>query len=448
MSIIHGDIHLEDLVGGGIKKDYNVIENVGATELGDKKLKMIGKLRFANSDKIRTGAELIADYKSMGVNPEKKLPLLGDTMTKDDAIVNFIELRELNVDIAKPDMSIVGNRALDYFMESERLKTKNEQGKSQYDMWKNLNTRKRLYEDTYSLKKGVLAYEGVYNPDEKQKEKIFGRLLDRHIRGGLQMSVNAVNQFKASVAKWLYNRFKATSVIDFSAGWGGRMLGAMSLDLDYIGVDTNTSIRPQYTQIMKTYQPYTKSKTSIYFQKGEDFNFSKFNYDCVLTSPPYIADGLSKTGKTKQIEDYIGMPEYDTDGFYLSFLKPTIFRAFINLKSGGVLLLNTNQKNYEGLIKRGIVPECSQQIKYPTRARAGEKKRIDTGKSSVPYGEFIYVWTNNSSTSKKFKTLNKDIVVGKNINVAPLTSTGTLEQSARELRTIKNRLISVRRKDE
>ena len=446
MSIIHGDIHLEDLVGGGITKPYNVVEPVSAAELKGKTIQMIGKLRFPNSGEERNATELKEDYKSVGVNIDKKLPLLGDTMSKDDGIVNFIELRELNVDIAKPDMSIVGNRALDFYMESQRLKTKNEQGKSQHDMWQNLNTRKRLYEDTYSLKKGVLAYEGVYNPDEKRKENIFGRLLDRHIRGGLQMSVNAVNQFKPSVAKWLYSRFKATSVIDFSAGWGGRMLGAMSLDIPYVGVDTNTSIRPQYEQIMKVYQPYTKSKTSIYFQKGEDFNFSQFTYDCVLTSPPYIADGISKTGKTKQIEDYEGMPDYDTDAFYEAFLKPTIFRAFINLQNGGVLLLNTNQKNYEGLIKRGIIPECQSQIVYPTRARAGEKKRLDTGVSQREYKEFIYVWTNNPNTAQKFKTLNKSIVVGKNTNVAPLTSTGTLDKSAADIRTIKNRLIRVRRK--
>ena len=446
MSIIHGDIHLEDLVGGGITKPYNVVEPVSAAELKGKTIQMIGKLRFPNSDKKRNAAELAADYKSVGVPLDKKLPLLGDTMSKDDGIVNFIELRDLNTDKPKPDMSIVGNKALDFYMEGQRLKTKNEQGKSQHEMWQNLNTRKRLYEDTYALKKGVLAAEGVYRPDELRKENIFGRLLDRHIRGGLQMSVNAVNQFKPSVAKWLYSRFKATSVIDFSAGWGGRMLGAMSLDIPYVGVDTNTSIRPQYEQIMKVYQPYTKSKTSIYFQKGEDFNFSQFTYDCVLTSPPYIADGLSKTGKTKQIEDYEGMPDYDTDAFYEAFLKPTIFRAFINLQRGGVFLLNTNQKNYLGLIKRGIIPECQLQIVYPTRARAGEKKRLDTGVSEREYKEFIYVWFNNPKTSQKFKTLNKGIVVGRNTNVAPLTSTGTLDKTPAELRTIKNRLIRVRRK--
>ena len=445
MSIIHGDVHLEDLLGGGITKPYNVVETVGASELGDKKLQMIGKLRFPNSDKERTEAENKLDYKSVGVPIDKKIPLLGDKKTINDGIVNFIELRQLKTDGQNPDMSIVGNLALDYYMESERLKTKNEQGKSQYTMWNNLNTRKRLYEDTYSLKKGVLAHEGVYKPSEKTKEQIFGRLIDRHIRGGLQMSVNAVNQFKPSVAKWCYHRFKATSVMDFSAGWGGRMLGAMSLDIPYVGVDTNTSIRPQYEKILKAYEPYTKSTTSIYFQKGEDFNFSQFDYDCVLTSPPYIADGVSRSGKTKQIEDYEGMPDYDTDGFYNTFLRPTIFRAYMGMKNGGVFLLNTNQKNYEGLIKRGIISKCSTQIKYPTRARAGEKKRLDTGVSQKAYGEYIYVWSKNNKTTTQFKTLNKGIVVGKNTNVSPLTSTGTLDKTATELNSIKNKLIKDRR---
>lgn len=445
MSIIHGDVHLEDLLGGGITKDYNVVETVKAAELGDKKIQMIGKLRFPNSDKVRTEAENKKDYALVGVSTDKKMPLLVDKKTISDGIVNFIELRQLDVDTEQPTKAITGNLALDYYMEGERLKTKNEQGKSQYTMWSNLNTRKRLYEDTYSLKKGVLAHEGFYKPSEKRKEKIFGRLTDRHIRGGLQMSVNAVNQFKPAVAKWLYSRFKATSVIDFSAGWGGRMLGAMALDIPYIGIDTNVSIRTQYEKIIKAYQPYTKSKVSIYFQKGESFNFSKFNYDCVLTSPPYIADGLSRTGKTKQIEDYAGMPDYDTEGFYNDFLRPTMFRAFINLKNGGVFLLNTNQKNYEGLIQRGIISTSDRQIRYPTKARAGEQKRIQTGVSQKPYGEYIYVWLKNKKNIAEFKKLNKVIVVGKNTNVQPLQFTGTLDKTDAELTTIKNKFIRQRR---
>lgn len=448
MSIIHGDIDLYDIEGGGITKEYNKLEDVGASELGSRKVKMIGKLRFSNSDKERTTEQNKADYKSVGVNPDKTLPLLKDTMSPNDAVINFIELRLYNPEKSadKPDLSIVGNKALDYYMENERLKTKNEQGRSQYDMWSNLNTRKRLYEDTYALKKGVLVYENVWKQGEGKPENIFGRLNDRHIRGGLQMSVNAVNQFKASVAKWLYSKFKVNSVIDFSAGWGGRMLGAMSLDLPYVGVDTNTSIKPNYKQIMEAFKPYTKSKTSIYFQKGEDFDFSKFDYDCILTSPPYIADGLSKTGRTKQIEDYKGMPEYDTEGFYRTFLAPTIYRAFVNMKMGGIFFLNTNSKNYEGLVGRGIIPKAHQSIKYPTRARAGEKKRLDTGKSQKAYGEFIYVYRKNPATLEQFKRLNKGVPnQPKGTNVAPLTSTGTLTKTNAELKTFVNKLISDKR---
>jgi hypothetical protein len=445
MSIIHGDIHLEDIVGAGFNKPYGVIEKVSAAELEGRKVDMIGKLQFPKSSEERTNSQNILDYKSVGVSTNKKIPLLRDKMTLDDAIVNFIELRLEDEDKPKLGLTIVGNKALDYFMESQRLKTKNEQGKSQYEMWNNLNTRKRLYEDTYALKKGVLAAEGVWKPNESKKDNIFGRLNDRHIRGGLQMSVNAVNQFKPYVAKWLYSKYNVKSVMDFSAGWGGRMLGAMSLDIDYVGVDTNKSIRPQYIEIMKTFQPYTKSTTSIYFQKGEDFNFSKFNYDCVLTSPPYIADGISRGGKTKQIEDYIGMPDYDTEGFYNGFLRPTIFRAYMGMDTGGVFLLNTNEKNYLGLIKRGIIPECIEQIKYPTRARAGEKKRIDTGKSETRYGEYIYVYFKNPKTIQKFRKLNKSVVLGQNKNVVPLVSTGTYTSTNKELNTIKNNLIKQRR---
>src|ERR1700722_3494939 len=54
--------------------------------------------------------------------------------------------------------------------------------------------------------------------------------------------VNATSMFKPNIAKYLYMKYanEGDVVFDYSAGWGGRMLGAASCGRQYIGVDPLT----------------------------------------------------------------------------------------------------------------------------------------------------------------------------------------------------------------
>jgi hypothetical protein len=47
-----------------------------------------------------------------------------------------------------------------------------------------------------------------------------------------QLYWGSINQFRPTVAKWVYTTLKAkTGILDFSAGWGGRCLAAMSMGI-------------------------------------------------------------------------------------------------------------------------------------------------------------------------------------------------------------------------
>ena len=60
------------------------------------------------------------------------------------------------------------------------------------------------------------------------------------------------------------------------------------LDIDYIGIDSNTDLKEGYNRIIKLLKPYTKSKVKLFFKKAENVDFSKLGkYDYVFTSPPY-----------------------------------------------------------------------------------------------------------------------------------------------------------------
>ena len=68
----------------------------------------------------------------------------------------------------------------------------------------------------------------------------------------------------------LIKKIKATKVLDFTAGWGARLIAAMALDIDYTGIDANKALKPGYDKIIKTLRPYSKSKIKNDILKGRN----------------------------------------------------------------------------------------------------------------------------------------------------------------------------------
>ena len=87
----------------------------------------------------------------------------------------------------------------------------------------------------------------------------------------------------------LYSRFKPKSVLDFTMGWGGRLVGACALDVpNYIGIDSNKQLKEPYQRMVKLLNKLgTNTKINLMFKDALKVDYSKLDYDCVLTSPPY-----------------------------------------------------------------------------------------------------------------------------------------------------------------
>jgi 16S rRNA G966 N2-methylase RsmD len=87
----------------------------------------------------------------------------------------------------------------------------------------------------------------------------------------------------------IYNRFKPTSILDFTMGWGGRLVGACAMDIpSYIGIDLNKNLIKPYEEMVKTLKELgTKTEIKLIFKDALKVDYSKLNYDCVFTSPPY-----------------------------------------------------------------------------------------------------------------------------------------------------------------
>jgi len=251
--------------------------------------------------------------------------------------------------------SKIGNKAMDYYFFKHRLATKAKGGDSFYDWVKKPLTTpsaKRLYQ--YNLAHGKNPAVAKYDVFRLYK--------------------GSINAFKPIIARDLYCKYKPKTILDFSAGWGGRCLAAMSLDINYIGFDTNKSLKTAYSQMIHTY-PHD-CKVSIHFQDSAKVDYSKLTYDFVFTSPPYFQ-------KTKPTEGYENMPTYESrEEFNEKFFFPVVKNTWANLSRGGHYCLNIPMDMYNDIKK--VMGACSKAIPLHIQKRfAGQ-----TG----GYKEYIYVW--------------------------------------------------------
>jgi hypothetical protein len=168
----------------------------------------------------------------------------------------------------------------------------------------------------------------------------------------------AVN-FPPLTAKYLYERYTEhikdqdqIRIWDPSAGWGGRILGAMSVESDrnihYIGTDPNTDhhiedlniskyeyLADFYNDAKNDCSLFPKSHTREFHQIGSE-TFDQTDGDMVFTSPPYFAKEVYSADEGQSCHKFGGSYDDWRDGF----LRPTLENAVKFLKSNRYLLWN------------------------------------------------------------------------------------------------------------
>jgi hypothetical protein len=145
------------------------------------------------------------------------------------------------------------------------------------------------------------------------------------------------NAFKSTLAKSIFLIFQSKRILDFSAGWGDRLLAALSLKVDrYLGYDPNPELQKGYIEMIDLFTK--KEYISKYEVKMEPFETSEINemFDTILTSPPYYdfetyISSDSENAKTQSIVKY---PDFH------SWMVYFLFKSL--LKCWECLLLNGN----------------------------------------------------------------------------------------------------------
>jgi len=265
--------------------------------------------------------------------------------------------------------NFAGNPFLYHYQFQNLLKCRREDGKTIYDIAADKEQWDKLIENTRVRNRG-------------------GRTAAGNVFECFRINLGSVVMFKSTTAKYLYKKYKAKNVLDPTAGWGGRMLGAWSLGINYTGIDTNIEMKPAYDDMMSFLKAETGfdnalfevdngSKLNMIWQSCLDVDFSQLEYDFVLTSPPYV-----------NLELYEHMTPWQKDeDFYKNFFIPLHTKCVTYIKKGGNVAFNISPKMYEDALKFGLTPcdeeeDLKQQMGQKANSLKAGKKKQDK----------IYVW--------------------------------------------------------
>ena len=148
--------------------------------------------------------------------------------------------------------------------------------------------------------------------------------------------------FNNTIVVSLLNFFKPAKVLDFSAGWGDRLIGAIAYDCEYLGIDPSNCMNPNYKKIINTLCSSSKKKQYKIIKGGfEDVKIKKNYYDLVFTSPPFFDLEVYENSDTQSIEKFDTVEKWKNN-----FLFPSIKKSFESLKKNKHLALYiTDYKN-------------------------------------------------------------------------------------------------------
>ena len=281
-----------------------------------------------------------------------------------DATDDFNKLKIIGYSLVKNDCNIsprcrTGNNIVDYFTFTERLNTKGKYDINFFEFITNIEEFKKKKFISNMLK----YYEDVKNKNKTKNNYIV-------LKEVYNICISAINIFRPLLAMEIYNKYNPKCVLDFTCGWGGRLIGACALNIPkYIGIDINTNLEIPYLEMTNFLKDYSKTRTEMYFKNAVNFDYSTLIYDMVLTSPPYYF-----------LEKYSNNANYSSKNkMKLQFYIPLISNTYKYLQQGGYYCLNVNKDIYENI--------CIDLLGV-----ADDIIPFKKSKRQNNYEEYIYVW--------------------------------------------------------
>jgi hypothetical protein len=203
----------------------------------------------------------------------------------------------------------------------------------------------------------------------------------KSFRSAFRLGTYTSTQFKPAVAKLMYQMHDATSVIDFSCGWGDRLAGfyATPNTKFYFGCDPNPDTFEAYKKQCVDYERFLGNKNPI-LQEGkisfqcigkkavvifncaaEDLDWSSIQpcHDIVFTSPPYFE--TEKYGQGGERENSQSWFRYKTfDKWRDKFLFNVLSKVWGTIREGGYMAINI----VDPIHKNKRLPLCDDMVEF------------------------------------------------------------------------------------
>jgi len=315
--------------------------------------------------------DMVQDYNALKKLRFKKLYGIGEWGSKFDYEYDFNHHYIENINI--------GNKASDYFHQIQRWKCDATGYPSPQKTWEIERFRLTLFKALFSLNVTEI------NPTV--------------LRNLISLRKYIAAQFRPSAAKYIYDYFKPETVLDFSMGWGDRILGAHASEhvKKYIGFDPNLSLIEGYTKQITEYQKLgTPMRFKLYPWGAESEQIEvQDEVDLVFTSPPYF--DKEKYDQSEQ-QSYKKFKKFDD--WMNGFLFKSIELRTKTLKSGGHLVINisdiyTRKTHFQICDGMNDYIESTGAFEYKGAIglRMPKRPMSKSSKTSVNiYGEPIWVW--------------------------------------------------------
>lgn len=148
-----------------------------------------------------------------------------------------------------------------------------------------------------------------------------------------------VSNFRPTVARAILARYTQPNdvILDFSAGFGGRLLGCMTLERHYVGIDPAPAQVRGLQEMSETLRKLSSATVEIHQACAETFlpSMSDKTIAAVFSSPPYFKNERYSGEDTQSYRRY---PVYKQ--WKELFLEVVISESYRLLRPGGYLILN------------------------------------------------------------------------------------------------------------
>jgi hypothetical protein len=248
---------------------------------------------------------------------------------------------------------------VDYFTFPYRLETKGKYNINFYEFIERIDE----FKEKKFIQTMLTYYKDVKNKNNKKNEfTVYKEIYN--------ICISSINILRPLYCIEIYLKYKAKNVLNFCSGWGGTLVSACALNLNtYTGIDINTNLKMPYENMISFLKNNSNTEIKMYYEDASLFDYTKINYDFVLSSPPYYflekyENNISYSSKREMNEK-----------FYIPLFK----NSFQGLSLGGTYIINICKEVYENVLKP-LLGDADEIIPY--------KK----SKKQNNYVEMVYIW--------------------------------------------------------